>query len=1819
MIFFFFQSFNLLKNIKLYNFILIITLTILEIISSESSERKFQKEVTCVESTLNKNGQLIQRKNINNIYISEINNLNITLDNLFYENKFKNYNISIPISENILNKNSYFFNLELKLERIRINENKILNQRIFNKQNNKIEIKILLNKKKCLHSYFNENQKNLSLKCIYQKPIKKICKIHIIINNNKYNFNCFNNISKFINPQYINIIDYTPKYINIFNNHMIQNNITIEIADELLINNLQNIKCLIKNNINDLYLISQDIFSNSNKIYCSLDLNIIKEILLKNPYDIKAKEIEINLINEKIIKTNKIISIKILENKNISYKRNLLSDDDYSSFIYNLSIDTECPSGTFLNSEILGDNCLDCPDGYDCYKEGTYWPIICKEGYYKTNFENCIPCPKGTFSLIKGIKDSSLCTICPPGTYCDIEGINKLEDINICKEGYVCGEGTEIYDKEKCPQGFSCSKGTKPFEKYKSKCKEGFICSEGTGELISIGCPEDYYCPKGTMLYEYMENELLINDYSLIPKCPFGTSSYHENYLSDLIDCIIKRDFHIFMNFDIVEFYQNEFEEVNEFTYYKYFKNLDIVDISLSKYDSSLNFGFQLNTMRKSLISFSPINLTSSYKPYKTEELDINEFTTFFKICKHYFKIEKNSYALITIDLRHIISPLNDFFFIYGIDWDISFEKVISIENNNFQILDMPTTFISKQNDKSNAHEFNIYTFEDMILSININIYNGLYFTYISYFKDIATLLTLYPERAELNTNKFFGIFLFKENVDTIYLPVNIPIKNTTYNSATNLEIKDKILKNIISYNSLTSKNMIKNEIREGYNYFLKMSNYWEISNSIGMTHIPFISNCKGYGKYIHLWSLLEQNSQCELKPENETVFIKDFSFRLNAIGDKCNISLQCIFDEDVGTISNNKFWYETANSFSLFKITKNPISLEKMNDPENLELVDVKVQNSLENDEIPRIITLIINYYQVSTTLKRIIDAEIIFSDPWNKSQIQKLNDTVNYTFNVILNPYSHTDLMITFALSSNFYIVLYLFEGFVSTIIVFIFFFIHRRLSKINPRPTFKFRSFFPIILPPVLIGILLSIIPIFLEIIICHFIFVGKFIFKKFKIFNMTNSRGEECNSIFDLIGYIGEAELEDIRKGRLGTAFFILGILLSYYHTQLVVPNVPIKSKRSFDNNRFDFVNWKRIYVFYVDFILSILNIYYTILSFCGLWSRHIWAFIYSYKIIGIIAENYFEEMFKEQLLIAGFGCLFNLMQNMLTFGASNLLEFLLSSLIEQTSLIVEKVYIEGATNWLKDHWDEIRKKIKDFRRKLLNYDVDIEFEIKENGNVDEEDDDEAIILEEEKEMKNTENENSSLDKQNNLDNDSNNKENVSDIQSNGKKNIKKEIEIEEYLDRYKGFASDLLSYFYNIFFYFLLWITREENYILDYYDISDENFIYFYYFSMVNIFFSIINDIILHNLLENFADIQMHDFLDYFNYIYHIRTENWALDQKENNLDLDPSSIKMFKIGFSSQYYYLTTFYASGLLLIVIGLVTLILNGINPFLDIATPLIILFIYITLKLNLTFFSLFIHLFKIWEIDKENNISNINNNLNENDNKNKIEKHPFEGEKWDKIKFIKEQEQLIEENLKTERLILDITKKQFIAQNKKWLKDEINSIITPRTLLQNKLKLIEVLGKKYSKEIKTNYNILPVKLYSPNNSYNKENDDEDEINSSDYSFKNRKKIFKKKSKKNKIVIDILRIWKNRIKLNKKLKKIIRLAILDLKKNKCCICGNENNLNVAYEGNLINTFFKYLKESHQTMNNFKELDFKIYFKKAEEFKIKTKCINCS
>ena len=1473
------------------------------------------------------------------------------------------------------------------------------------------------------------------------------------------------------------------------------------------------------------------------------------------------------------------------------------------------SVETGCYPGTFLTSESTELSCLQCPDGYECVEQGTYWPTICNEGYFRTIYDSCTQCPKGTYNYEKGQKDSSQCVPCPAGKQCTSANTNDPKMIKVCDEGQVCDEGSGLFSPTSCPAGFFCPTGTSPTSKYDNKCPEGYMCYEGTGSTnkYSQKCPIDYYCPLGSKgLTDTSSGSGLM--YSNLFKCPYGTTSNEAQGLSSILQCKSELQYFLFTNSlrrltdDSSLPSYNETDEI--YQYYQTLSSYDIVELELNKFSTSTQTSSSINTNRNVILSLSPFitnyGLEISYKKQQTFE-SINQLS----FPKYFYTIKANSYALVTFDFRHL--PSLDLFFIYGIDWDISFEKYpisANIANDATPYnLQVPEIFLNKTNDKSKVHEFMIYSLEEIYLSININIYNGMYSSYFSLFNESATIEMISPERAELHTNKFFGIILSKS--DTFALPVNLlTINSSLENSFDN--INKKIDLNYISYASTNLS--IQNSITDGINSYQLYSQYWGTSEALGVTYLPYFSNCKGYGRYLPLWALLEQNEKCNLIQEEDTIYIKDFSFGVHAKGDNCQIEIECVYDEDVKKPSNKKYWFEANTGDSLFSISKNPIELDELlANPENIEKVEVGITSQADNDQIPTTIEIDINYFQISKTNKKIIDASMTFKDPIDKSSIT--NATQTYKLIINYQPYSHTKLMVAFALSSKFYLVLYLIQGTITSTMVITFFLYHRFMSRIDPRPVFKFWSFFPLILPPVFTGFFLSIIPLFCIYCLVGILTIGHFFFKPIKLFSYITSNGVEYYTPFDFFSYIPDdsMELKTLRKGRLGTALFIAGLGLIYYHTNLVVPDdEKIGNKKSYDNNRWDFINWKKINIYYCDFVLTLINVYYTMLSFCSLWSDNIWYFIYSYKIIGILAENFFEEVFHEQLLISGFGCIFNIVQSMLTFGATTLIDFLNSSFIEQGSALVEKVYIESFTNFIKEHQDEYIDKIKGLIKRVLKYDLELESEKKINE--DEEDDDGAIILTDENDDdlgKDGKPKIGGVTEKKDIDEDEEDKSKESD---NNKHKNTNTIEIEEFFDRYKGFASDLLSYFYNIAFYLILWFFYDETHILENYDISKENFVYFYYFTILSVCFSLVNDIMLHNLMEEYGNIPMHDFLDYVQYRYFIREKSWCLDDPTINFSIEFSVRKMYKLCFSSQYYYLKTIYITGLMSSLCGITTIMLNEVNPFGDVATPFIIVTILIVMKVIQIIFAQIAYLIRVWKVEPYDDTLDHEESLNSTKEKSETTTKikPVIVKNWNKLQYLIEQEEIIKENLRTERLILEMTRKQFVNNNKKWLQNVISDIITPRTLILNKEKIIKVLKKKY-KEREPDVDLESMKFYSPHQSL------EESYESNEFQEEFTNKLEAKPKIK-----DILTIWKRRAKLKVELKQQIILIVIDMKTKHCEKCGGIVSLSSEYHGDLLKLFFSFLKETRQKILTYDIMMFKKYFIKYGKKDIHTLCINC-
>lgn len=182
---------------------------------------------------------------------------------------------------------------------------------------------------------------------------------------------------------------------------------------------------------------------------------------------------------------------------------------------------------------------------------------------------------------------------------------------------------------------------------------------------------------------------------------------------------------------------------------------------------------------------------------------------------------------------------------------------------------------------------------------------------------------------------------------------------------------------------------------------------------------------------------MTEQHTLCDLIPENKTVSIGEFEFgKLPTSNDVCSgATITCILDETPVSNLQNKRWWEVNDGGVLFKFTQDPINFDLVRtspqDPNSI-YTDVKLSNSLNSDQVPKSVQLDINYYQWSSTDKRIVSAKLTISDGQVPTQSQGSGaEVVYYTLVVNFQPVTYLDLLVGFAFDSKIYFVLYILVG--------------------------------------------------------------------------------------------------------------------------------------------------------------------------------------------------------------------------------------------------------------------------------------------------------------------------------------------------------------------------------------------------------------------------------------------------------------------------------------------------------------------------------------------------------------------------------------------------------------------------------------------------------------------------------------------------------------------------------------------------------------------------------------------------------------------
>lgn len=226
------------------------------------------------------------------------------------------------------------------------------------------------------------------------------------------------------------------------------------------------------------------------------------------------------------------------------------------------------------------------------------------------------------------------------------------------------------------------------------------------------------------------------------------------------------------------------------------------------------------------------------------------------------------------------------------------------------------------------------------------------------------------------------------------------------------------------------------------------------------------------------------------------------------------------------------------------------------------------------------------------------------------------------------------------------------------------------------------------------------------------------------------------------------------------------------------------------------------------------------------------------------------------------------------------------------------------------------------------------------------------------------------------------------------------------------------------------------------------------------------------DICFHNANEYFNGWAIHDFLDYMSSKFKSRKTVWSLLDPQNDNVIDEANQRIYRMCFSSQFYFICAMVDTGMIMCILGLNTmLIFTNYNPFDDKALSLVISFViilcYWTEKLTLKLGKWL----KIWKIEKQDEVNNMEEDKTESKLDNLIDLfhqlHQNQSEakivpdirNWNQVEIIRADDELIRRELNSERVTDEHVRDQFLNINRNWLQDNLETILSPESLIENR----------------------------------------------------------------------------------------------------------------------------------------------------------------
>lgn len=706
------------------------------------------------------------------------------------------------------------------------------------------------------------------------------------------------------------------------------------------------------------------------------------------------------------------------------------------------------------------------------------------------------------------------------------------------------------------------------------------------------------------------------------------------------------------------------------------------------------------------------------------------------------------------------------------------------------------------------------------------------------------------------------------------------------------------------------------------------------------------------------------------------------YETRLNMNGGHASnsgIKLSCVYEENAYVPAANLRWFESPSSKNLFYMTKFPqknedfveVPPENPEDPESLPqrwgqndyivnlldnagdfLVNVEIDGDTPGllTLIPRSVRLIIPYYQNTRETKSLVsvqlslyhfctvtevlaEKELMMSrSPPVYQCISKLDSdgsgrdgitSYDYVLEVHYYPMVWYDLLNQFEFEADVYIIAFLMVGCVTVLIGFVFWGMHRLLTRMKHPPPFRFRALFMLVAPAPTIGVLLACVPVWMGYGSLYLWLVesrSEQPLERPQAINFEAHPGDwQDQAILDLV------RVEAYRTGRLGTAFIFMGMYLTMMGCKMFVPEsaddhadddtmaeVGGDAEAALDDDEEEMLPpsefwtpllWKRTHLLLSSYICCAGCLFVWEFSYSETYSNNVQAVIISLKFVQMVLDQLLASYLRENLLIAPILVTIEITEIMITMGSDSLIDFMVCYFIELLVMILERLYMDPGMKYaakLMPKWQMMFK--RRFAKKRHMTREQRAREEAEWKRINEE-----IALESEG--------------------------------------------IEPLLDSYGVYANETAANILTPFINVHLIVFGQYTKIPDLYGIKSKDLFFYFLFAMINIPFSLACDMFLLMAQELIHGWKVYDYVAYQNYRFQVREKRWqmaAWDTLDESIAEPLQAIDM--MCFSSQFFFMTTILAWGNLTIMFG-ISIVLRtsvngtGYNFFGDVALPIII----------------------------------------------------------------------------------------------------------------------------------------------------------------------------------------------------------------------------------------------------------------------------------